>query len=145
MYPRGHSKSGFQEEIIKHYGIKRKSGRYPWGSGQDPYQSENWFLGQYEKLKAQGLTEKEIANKLKMNTTELRNNITWARKEQREYLSNEVNRMVNEGMSNTDISKQLNVSEATVRNYRSNKKPQSQIQWEGISKDRKSTRLNSSH
>lgn len=134
MYPRGHSKSGFQEEIIKHYGIKRKSGRYPWGSGQDPYQSENWFLGQYEKLKAQGLTEKEIANKLKMNTTELRNNITWARKEQREYLSNEVNRMVNEGMSNTDISKQLNVSEATVRNYRSNKKPQSQIQWEGISK-----------
>lgn len=26
---------------IYHYGIKRKSGRYPWGSGERPYQSVN--------------------------------------------------------------------------------------------------------
>lgn len=25
--------------VICHYGIKRRSGRYPWGSGDDPYQS----------------------------------------------------------------------------------------------------------
>lgn len=25
---------------IYHYGIKRRSGRYPWGSGDRPYQSE---------------------------------------------------------------------------------------------------------
>lgn len=25
--------------FICHYGIKRRSGRYPWGSGDDPYQS----------------------------------------------------------------------------------------------------------
>lgn len=27
------------EDYIAHYGIKRKSGRYPWGSGKRPYQS----------------------------------------------------------------------------------------------------------
>lgn len=26
-------------EELYHYGIKRKSGRYPWGSGKEPYQS----------------------------------------------------------------------------------------------------------
>lgn len=28
----------YNEELY-HYGIKRKSGRYPWGSGKEPYQS----------------------------------------------------------------------------------------------------------
>ena len=26
------------EDILMHYGVKRRSGRYPWGSGDDPYQ-----------------------------------------------------------------------------------------------------------
>lgn len=29
-----------KDAIITHYGIKRRSGRYPWGSGENPYQSE---------------------------------------------------------------------------------------------------------
>lgn len=30
----------FTEDTLIHYGIKRRSGRYPWGSGEHPYQSE---------------------------------------------------------------------------------------------------------
>ena len=29
---------------LKHYGIPRRSGRYPWGSGENPYQSLSGFL-----------------------------------------------------------------------------------------------------
>ena len=25
------------EEVLEHYGVPRKSGRYPWGSGENPY------------------------------------------------------------------------------------------------------------
>lgn len=120
-----------QEELL-HYGIKRKSGRYPWGSGVEPYQSENWFISQYESLRDQGLNETEIAAKLKMNTTELRNNITWARKEQREWLRSQVNNLKDTGISNVEIANKLGISEATVRNYKSDKKSHSQLQWEGI-------------
>lgn len=134
IIPRKHGKTQFVEEYLKHYGIARKSGRYPWGSGKDPYQGENWFLSQYETLKDEGLNESEIAAKLKMNTTELRNNITWARKEQREFLIKEISSLSQDGMSNVDIGKRLNISEATVRNYKSDKKPHSQLQYEGITK-----------
>src|SRR5699024_10150380 len=73
-----------------------------------------------------------IAEKLGMNTTELRNNITWARREERQFLTSEVNRLANEGFNNVEIGKKLNISEKTVRNYRSNEQPPSQKQWDNI-------------
>ena len=43
------------EDILMHYGMPRRSGRYPWGSGDDPYQhSGRDFLGRIEELKKQG-------------------------------------------------------------------------------------------
>lgn len=29
------------EDILEHSGVKRRSGRYPWGSGEHPYQGES--------------------------------------------------------------------------------------------------------
>ena len=72
------------EDYLLHIGVKRKSGRYPWGSGENPYQSEGWFLGEYKKLKDTGMSEIEIANEFGMTTTQLRNSITYATKQQRE-------------------------------------------------------------
>ena len=45
------------EEFLEHYGTPRHSGRYPWGSGEDPYQHEKDFLGRVEELKKSGWTE----------------------------------------------------------------------------------------
>lgn len=59
-------------EEIEHYGTPRHSGRYPWGSGQNPYQSSRNFMGYFEELKGQGLSEVEIAKALGMNSRELR-------------------------------------------------------------------------
>ena len=35
---------------LAHYGIPRRSGRYPWGSGEDPYQHSKDFLGRVEEM-----------------------------------------------------------------------------------------------
>ena len=51
------SSSMTDEEYIEHYGIQRRSGRYPWGSGEDPYQHSRDFLGRIEELKKTGWTE----------------------------------------------------------------------------------------
>ena len=49
------------DDELYHYGTARHSGRYPWGSGKDPYQSGESFLATVDELKAKGLTEAEIA------------------------------------------------------------------------------------
>ena len=40
---------------ISHYGVARRSGRYPWGSGENPEQRGRSFLSQVEELKKKGL------------------------------------------------------------------------------------------
>ena len=35
------------DDVLEHYGIKRRSGRYPWGSGDRPYQNSNKHSGDY--------------------------------------------------------------------------------------------------
>lgn len=106
-------------DSLLHYGVKRKSGRYPWGSGEDPKQGDSGasFLSTIDKYRAEGLKDPEIAAKLGMNTTQLRNNITWANDERKTFLRDESIRLKETGMTNTAIAKQLNVSEASVRNY----------------------------
>lgn len=32
-----------EDSILEHYGTKRHSGRYPWGSGENPYQRSGDF------------------------------------------------------------------------------------------------------
>ena len=48
-------------DILKHYGTPRHSGRYPWGSGEEPYQRSGDFLSRYETLISEGNTESEVA------------------------------------------------------------------------------------
>lgn len=122
------------DEKMLHYGVKRRSGRYPWGSGEDPRQHESGFLKEYEALKAKGHSETEIASRMNMNTTQLRNNITWARKEQREHLQTQVGILKDAGMSNVMIANKLGISEATVRNYNSPKEKAESLQLDAISK-----------
>lgn len=66
-----------EENHIQHYGILRKSGRYPWGSGADPEQRAHSFFGIVAELKKQGFTPSEIADSFStddypFNTTDLR-------------------------------------------------------------------------
>lgn len=71
------------EEILMHYGMPRRSGRYPWGSGDNPYQHSGDFLSRIDELKSQGLRETEIAEQLGLTTTQLRTQMSLAKDERR--------------------------------------------------------------
>lgn len=71
------------EEMLMHYGVKRRSGRYPWGSGDNPYQHSGDFLSRVEELKKSGLKETEIAKSMGLTTTQLRTQMSLAKDERR--------------------------------------------------------------
>lgn len=65
---------------LMHYGTPRHSGRYPWGSGDNPYQHEQYaFLSRYNELKDKGLSEKDMSKELGMSILEMRRNYSAAR------------------------------------------------------------------
>lgn len=73
------------ENDLIHYGMPRRSGRYPWGSGENPYQRTGDFMSRYQKYKEQGLTEAQIAKAMEMSTTKLRATYQMARHEERAF------------------------------------------------------------
>lgn len=106
------------DDILLQYGTKRRSGRYPWGSGEDPYQSEAfYFLGKVDSLREKGLDDNAISSKLGISTTEFRSKISLANKEIKKAKMDSIVKLHEQGLTNTDIGKQLGVSEASVRNY----------------------------
>ena len=100
---------------LVHYGTKRHSGRYPWGSGEIPYQHEAWF-DNYFKLKEKGLSETEIARGLGMSTTELRAKKSIYKAEKRAADAALALRLKDSGMSNMEIGRQMGINESSVRN-----------------------------
>lgn len=107
------------EELL-HYGTKRHSGRYPWGSGKDPQRSFD-FLSLVDKERAKGLSDVEIAKNMEMSTTEFRKQVTIANHDRKEIIGDSVYSRVDRGMNNTEIAKELGISEGTVRNYIKNR------------------------
>ena len=103
------------ERYLVHYGTPRHSGRYPWGSGEYPYQRTGNFLSRYEELKTQGLTEVEIANSIGLTSTDLRAEKELAKTERKAALQSEVIRLHDSGMSNTAIGRQIGKPESSVR------------------------------
>ena len=81
---------------LTHYGVKRRSGRYPWGSGDTPYQHSGDFISRVEELRKSGFTytdpetgktykgDTAIAKYMDMSTTEYRAYVTIANNERRE-------------------------------------------------------------
>jgi len=71
------------EDILMHYGTPRHSGRYPYGSGENPHQRTGDLLSRYEELKNQGFSEKDIAAAMDTTTTKLRVQVAYAKNQQR--------------------------------------------------------------
>lgn len=105
-----------RELYLMHYGTKRHSGRYPWGSGEDPYQHESSFLSSYKAYKDEGMTEADIATVMGMSTTALRERVTVERNSKEQYDRSYVRKLKDKGYSNVAIAERMKVSEGTVRN-----------------------------
>jgi DNA-binding CsgD family transcriptional regulator len=104
-----------EEDYLAHYGILRKSGRYPWGSGGPENASNKGFLGYVAQLQKEGLSEAEIATGLGINTTQLRAAKSIARNEERQNNINMATRLKDKGMSTVAIAERMGLPEATVR------------------------------
>lgn len=109
----------FDDELM-HYGVKRRSGRYPWGSGENPYQHSGDFLSRYEEFKKQGFTEKEIAKAFstednELSTTELRVLKQIASHERRQLEVDRAKSLQKDGLGPTEIGRIMGKSESTVR------------------------------
>ncbi len=99
---------------LKHYGTPRHSGRYPWGSGENPQRNRD-FLSYVNSMKKQGLSEVEIAKSLGMTTTELRNKRTLEREKDRAEKQARVLKLKDKGWSNVAIGKEMGLNESSVR------------------------------
>lgn len=94
-------------DILIHYGMPRRSGRYPWGSGDNPYQHSGDFLSRVKELKDQGLTEKEIAQAFGLTTTQLRVQRSLAKDERRALNVATAKGLREKGYSLNEIAKKM--------------------------------------
>lgn len=107
---------GGDEEYLEQYGTPRHSGRYPWGSGEHPYQRYADFLGNVQKMKNQGWDQKTIAKQMGMTTTVLRAKISVANDELRKERVAMAMKLKAKGYSNPAIAKRMGLpSESSVR------------------------------
>lgn len=104
-----------RDDYLAHYGILRRSGRYPWGSGGPEYASNKGFLGMIEGLRKQGLSEAEIAKGIGITTTQLRAAKSIAVNEEKAARISEAQRLKAKGMSNVAIGQQMGINESSVR------------------------------
>ena len=102
---------------LVHYGMPRRSGRYPWGSGENPYQRNKNFVGYIRALQDEGLTEKEIAQGLDISIRELRDERSRASNAIRQADIMKVQQLRDRGHSPQAISQRLEIPESTVRSH----------------------------
>lgn len=112
------------EDFLAHYGMPRRSGRYPYGSGKDPYQHGGDVDSRAREYEKQGLTEKEIAEAMGYkSTTELRAERRAAVNERKMYQISQARSLANQGYGASYIAKKMSeqqgkqINESTVRGW----------------------------
>lgn len=109
-----------EEQYLAHYGILRRSGRYPWGSGGPETNTGPRSFSEYvAQLKREGMTESEIAQAVGAgSSTKLRAALSIAKNEQRAADIAMAQRLRDKGMATTAIAERMYGSkskESTVR------------------------------
>lgn len=113
---------------LAHYGVKRRSGRYPWGSGENPYQHGADFLARVEELRADGedyidpktgekyTGDVAVAKRLGMTTTDLRMQERVAKHERRQLKVDKAKSLRDDGKTPTEIARIMGLkNESSVR------------------------------
>ena len=115
------------EEILMHYGMPRRSGRYPWGSGDNPYQDAVDFLGRVDKMKKEGFTyidpedgkkytgDTAIARSIGLSTTQFRTEISLANSERRMHQVARAKSILADGKSQSEAARMMGINESTLR------------------------------
>jgi hypothetical protein len=102
-------------EELWHYGTPHHSGRYPWGSGDDPHQRNKQFIQYVDDLKRKGMSDVDIAKGMGLNTTQLRANKSIAKNSIKKEQQLTAMKLKDKQMSNIAIGKQMGLNESSVR------------------------------
>lgn len=115
-----------KQDILCHYGMPRRSGRYPWGSGKESYQHSGDFLSRVESMKKDGFTYTDEEGKtysgdtaiykyFGMSSTEYRMQKELANIERRSLLVDKAKSLQADGLGPNEIGRRLGKSESTIR------------------------------
>jgi len=119
------SKEMTDSHFLRHEGVLRKSGRYPWGSGENPEQRARSFKKHLEDLQKQGMTPTQIADafsgvdadgkEYRMNTTQLRALTSISNEQIKRADMREAVKLKDAGLSNVAIGREMGRNESSVR------------------------------
>lgn len=104
-------------DYLMHIGTKYHSGRYPYGSGENPYQHDPGFYGQVKQLRKEGMTDAQIAKARGMTSTQLKAYMAIERNRIAAANQAEALKLKEKGYSNVAIGERMGVPESTVRNW----------------------------
>ena len=113
----------YDKDGLKHYGILRKSGRYPYGSGgkwgngdtETVSGRSKSFLDAVRELEKKGLSKKDIAEGMGMTTTQLRDATTIANNARRRENQLKAEKLREKGWSPSAIGREMGINESSVR------------------------------
>lgn len=116
------------KEVLEHYGMPRRSGRYPWGSGDEPYQHSRDFLGRVEEMRKSGFTytdpktgnkytgDNAIAKSFGYSSTDFRTVYAIAKDARRtDDVATAKRLKEKEGMNVSEIGRKMGINESSVR------------------------------
>ena len=104
-----------EEDYLEHYGVLRRSGRYPWGSGGPENASNKGFLDYVAEMRKQGISDVDIAKGMGITTTQLRAASSIAKNETKQADIAMAQRLKDKGMSNSAIGQRMGKNESSVR------------------------------
>ena len=118
------------EDALMHYGMPRRSGRYPYGSGEDPYQHNRDFLSRVEELKKQGWTEtaENIKKEFGLNSSQYRMEKAICKNERRALDVARAKSLKEDGLGATEIGRKMGINESTVRSLLNEKSENRMLQ-----------------
>ena len=111
-------KPPLDDDFLMHYGVAKRSGRYPWGSGDNPYQRSGDWISRGDELKKSGMNEKEICDAMMIDSVkELRLLVRIASNERKMDRVATVRSMMEHGKNVSEIARELGVNESSVRSW----------------------------
>ena len=124
----------YNDDYLMHYGVSkldgapgRGSGRYPLGSGDDPYQHSGDFLSRVDELRKAGVTfydektgktytgDTAVAKTLGLTTSQFRTRVALAKDERRKADVAYIKKLTEEGKSRAEISRIMGINESSIR------------------------------
>lgn len=108
---------------LMHYGKSkmdgapgRGSGRYPLGSGADPFQRSSDFVSRVQELRKSGMSEADIAKAVGLQTTtQLRLHYSNAINQRRLNQISRARAMLDAGKSQAEVAREMGINESTLR------------------------------